>query len=327
MPFGFENPRDLFITVAVFALVFAVWLGVMILFYMRRNVRTRKIEERLGFHEPAPGEEKVLSLWLEDKVATTTVKQSRHKSFFEKIEQYRIDAGWDTPAAAILATLFAVTFLVTAVVYLLTKNILPGLGCAAGILLAFWFYLKHCTARRTAAFEQQFVDALDLAARSLRAGHPLMGAFRLISDEIQPPVSTVFSEICQQQALGLSLEDALEAVGERTSSDDLRLFATSVVIQLRSGGNLAQMMDRLAFVIRDRLRLGRRLKILTAQTQFSKRLLLGLPIFVFFAMHVLNPVYVDALYTTSQGHFLLLLGASGLLLGAWILNKMAKLKY
>ena len=119
---------------------------------------------------------------------------------------------------AVLATLVAVCLLVLAVVYLLTKNILPGLGSVAGILLAFWFYLKHCIARRATAFENQFVDALDLAARSLRAGHPLMGSFRLISEEIPPPVSTVFSEICQHQALGMSMEQALQGVADKTTS-------------------------------------------------------------------------------------------------------------
>jgi tight adherence protein B len=171
------------------------------------------------------------------------------------------------------------------------------------------------------------VDALDLSARSLRVGHPLVAAFRLISEEIAPPVNTIFSEICQQQALGVSLEEALHNVAEESTSGDLKLFATSVIIQLRSGGNLAEMMERVAIVIRERMRLSRRVRVLTAQTQFSKRVLLALPFFIFLVLNVINPKYMAPLYSTPDGRILMSIGAAGLVMGAWIMNRMAVLRY
>jgi tight adherence protein B len=176
-------------------------------------------------------------------------------------------------------------------------------------------------------FEIQFVDALDLAARSLRAGHPLVGSFQLIAEEIAAPVSTVFAQICQQQALGSSIEEALTLISERSSSKDLQLFATSVIIQVRSGGNLADMMERLAAVIRERRRLSRRLRVLTAQTQFSKRALLALPFVIFLGLNLLDPTYMVPLYTTSAGQFLLLIGGTGLVLGGWMMNRIGVLRY
>src|SRR6185295_2341557 len=155
--------------------------------------------------------------------------------------------------------------------------------------------------RRTALFETQFVDALDIAARSLRAGHPLVGAFRLIAEEIAPPVGSLFAQICQAQELGLSIERAIHEVAKTFNNADVRIFGTSIAIQLRSGGNLADMMDRLAYVMRDRMRLNRRVRVLTAQTQFSKRILAALPIFIFVALNTLNPGYMQPLYTTEMG--------------------------
>jgi tight adherence protein B len=238
-----------------------------------------------------------------------------------------MNAGWDSTAGTLLGCLLAASAFVLFAVFLLTESILPGLGIIFGIWVAFWFYLNHCVNRRTAIFERQFVDALDLASRSLRAGHPLVGAFRLISEEIPPPVSTAFFEISQKQALGQSLEAALQNVAAKSTSEDMKLFAAAVIIQLRSGGNLAEMMDRLSYVIRDRMRLSRRIRVLTAQTQFSKRVLLTLPFMFFFVLNLIRPSYMAPLYGTTEGRILIAISALGLFLGAWTINRMAVLRY
>ena len=176
-------------------------------------------------------------------------------------------------------------------------------------------------------FDAQFVDALDLAARSLRAGHPLTGAFQLAGEEVAAPVGTIFKEVCQQQDLGLALDESLRRAAQVRTSPDLKLFATSVIIQLESGGNLADMMDRLAAVIRDRMRLNRHARVLTAQTQLSKRILLALPFILFLVLSLLNPGYMEPLYSTSEGRYFIAFGAVSLLLGAWVMNRMVVLKY
>jgi tight adherence protein B len=107
----------------------------------------------------------------------------------------------------------------------------------------------------------------------------------------------------------------------------MKFFATSVVIQLRSGGNLADMMDRLAFVIRDRMRLARRVRVLTAQTQFSKRILQALPFAIFVILCLINPEYMQPLYTTSTGKTILGAAGAGLLAGTYTMNRLAVLRY
>jgi len=327
MPWKPEQGIELIIAAAAFALVFCIWLVVILLLSLRGKARARKIEERLGFEGAATGRQKVLSLWLDDRMATTMVPGSERKSPLYRLERLRMEAGWDTSAGTLLGCLLLVSAFILIGFFVITENILPGLGITFGLWVAFWFYLNHCVNRRRAIFERQFVDALDLASRSLRAGHPLVGAFRLISEEIPPPVSTVFFEISQKQALGQSLEGALQAVAAKSISADLKLFAAAVIIQLRSGGNLAEMMDRLAYVIRDRMRLSRRIRVLTAQTQFSKRVLLTLPFLLFFVLNFIRPSYLVPLYSTTTGQILLVISAVGLFLGAWTMNRMAVLRY
>jgi len=154
---------------------------------------------------------------------------------------------------------------------------------------------------------------MELAARSLRVGHPLIASFQLIADEIPAPVGELFGEVCQQQTLGVAMDEALRSASESVDSADLRLLATSVVIQLRTGGNLADMMQRLSNIIRERNRLTRRVRVLTAQTQFSKRVLLALPFLVFISMNVINPTYMQPLYSTFGGQLILGCATVGML--------------
>ncbi len=312
---------------AAFTLVLAVWAGGVLVWSLRNTLVERKIERRLGLNQPK-GPTRQLRLWHEGKEAVTTVPGLEPRPpLMLRLERLCRDAGWDVPAQTMLLGLIGGTLAILVFSVALQAPLLLGIAAAIAALLAFWAYLQHRIVKRQGLFDKQFVDALSLAARSLRAGHPLLASFRVISEEIPSPVGLIFSKICQQQALGVSLDQSLRSAAAETNSDDLKLFATSVIIQLRSGGNLADMMDRLAAVTRDRIRLSRHVRVLTAQTQFSKRVLLLMPFVVFVAIYSLNPNYIEPLYTTGTGRWLMGIAAAGLVVGAWLMNSMAKLKY
>jgi tight adherence protein B len=171
------------------------------------------------------------------------------------------------------------------------------------------------------------VDGLGIAARALRAGHPLMGAFQLISEEIDEPLGDIFYRICQEQMLGSDLKDSIHKVAKSTYNPELKLFATSVGIQLQSGGNLADLMDSLAEIIRARMRLNRRVRVMTSQTQFSKNLLIALPIIVFFVLNILNPEYAEPLYTTTVGRIMMAATAVSIFFGAWVMKRLTVLRF
>jgi tight adherence protein B len=323
-----ENNAQVVVIVSAFLLCMAVWAFVVSIWFIRRSSRSQKVEERLGLTEPEGGATRVLRLWYEGREVTTAVPgQARHSSLIARLRQYRNDAGWEMPLRSIVLGVTGLTALVFLVGFVLMGRLLAGMGAAVMLLLILWIYLRHAINRRMATFDAQFVDALELAARSLRAGHPLVGAFRLISEEIRPPVGTLFAGICRQQDLGVGLEDAVQVAASSCSSSDVKLFATSIVIQLRSGGNLADMMERLASVIRDRTRLSRRFQVLTAQTQLSKRILIALPVVLFVVMNAINPKYMEPLYTTPLGQSLLIFAGASLMLGVWAMNRMVVLRY
>ena len=325
-----RDPLEFIIVASVFGLVLAAWLTGFFMWYGKRAKRAGDLDERMGLtdEERKEGGARVIRLWHEGKETTTEVPGvSRRPSLKQRLQRLVREAGLEEQFRSILLGLLGVGALGFLLLLLAMGNVVPGLALCFSLPLGLLTFVKWRIEERRARFDVQLVDALDVAARSLRAGHPILGAFRLIAEEIPPPVSTVFDEICQQQALGISMGDSLRRVSLETSSADLRIFAASVIIQLESGGDLADMMGRIAFVIRERLRLVRKVRTLTTQTQFSKRILIALPIFMFIILNVVNPKYMSMLYDTFLGQILLGLAAVMMLLGTWMMNRMATLEY
>jgi tight adherence protein B len=328
----FDDPAHtiLFIQAAsAFGLVISIWLAGVLLWSTRRAKRSRELRQRLGIAPVEPdGDGRLLRLWHEGHEATTLVPgEDSHPGLRQRIEKLMRQADLRTPLPSAIMGSIAVLAIVFMAVLVITGNALIGLCSDVAVVIVFWILLNLRISRRIALFERQLIDALELAARSLRAGHPLVGAFKLIADEIPAPVGELFGRVWQQQQLGSPLDEALRGAAVDSGSEDAKLFSTSVRIQLRSGGNLADMMERLAEVIRERNRLSRRIHVLTAQTQFSKRVLLAMPFLMFVLLNVLNPRYLAPLYETSAGHIILLIAAGTLLLGWWVMNRMARLSW
>lgn len=322
---GNWNILDLVAAGSVFGLVLILVAVFVMLWSMRRKTIQDRVEQRLEI-EADDGKMRILRLWHDGEEIITKVARSDRSQWSRNLERMRHEAGFTAPIWSLLAGVMGLCGLLFLFVYVLLANFVVAMLVVVAVLLVLRIYLQKRIRRCRGRMEQQLVDALELSARSLRAGHPLTGAFRLVSEEVDPPVGTMFREICHQQNLGVTLNDALRTVAQRSTSEDLKLFATSVAIQMKSGGNLADMMDRLAFVIRERFRLGRRIRVLTAQTQFSKNVLLALPFALFTVLNVLGPQYMETLYVTWPGNLLLGAAAFSLLMGAWMMNRMVELR-
>ena len=318
---------DTMTAVAVFGLVLAVWTIGVVLWHNRRSAQSEQIRERLDPTLAETGKARTLRLWHEGEEATKTVPgRFRGPPLRERLEQTRKDAGFASPVRFLLLEAFgllAVTFLS---MYLITNRWVPAIVTTAVATVAIVWYTTARIASREAMFERQLVDGLELSARALRAGHPLLGAFHLISEEIPAPVGRIFAEICQHQAMGGSLDDALRRAAALTKNADMKLFSASLAINLRTGGNLADVVYGLAHVIRERMRLNRRFRVLIAQTQISKRILLGMPVMMLGVLSWMNPDYVSKLFDNTPGFILLCVATGSLLLGWIVMNRMASLK-
>lgn len=207
---------------------------------------------------------------------------------------------------------------------MLTGSILILL--AAGIVAAavpfahVWWKRK----KRFDAFLEHLPDALDLMSRALSAGHAFSEAMHMVSSEMPEPIATEFRKTYEEQNLGLSLKLALENLTQRIPLLDLRMCVTAVLIQRETGGNLAEILEKVAYTIRERFRIMGDLKTLTTSSRMSAWLLCGLPIFVTFVITAMNPDYMSVLWKDQRGHYLIatamILQVTGMLIVRKILN-------
>ena len=312
---------------AVFGLVFSVWCICIFLWFGKYISRLQSVQKRLGIVKKESTETHTLRLWRETQQHAGNAFSGQKLTLREHLEKLRRSAGWPMPAHTVILGVIAAAFLGFVGVYFCTGRITWAVGISIVVVVGFWSYTRYSISKNAALLERQLVDALGIAARALRAGHPLLGAFQLISEEIDEPLRDIFFRVCQEQMLGLDLKDSIQKVARGSYNPELKFFATAVAIQLQSGGNLADLMDSLAAVIRARMKLNKRVRVMTAQTQFSKRLLIALPIIMFFILDISNPQYIEPLYTTATGRIMLIMVTTSILFGAWVMNRMCILRF
>ena len=313
--------------VSLFVLVFCAW-SICVILWMVQYVRRRKqVQKRIGIGDREIDRSQVLQLWRDEQWAKQEHVEARRESLGERLERLRRSAGWKMPAPAVLLMVFAAAALAFGVVVVLGYGIWLGVAASLIVLVLFRSITRRRIATRLALFDRQFVDSLRIAARALRAGHPLVGAFQSISEEISEPIGPIFGEICQEQALGLDIQESMRRMADTTHNADLKLFATAVNIQMTTGGNLAELMDSLATVMRSRMRLNRKVRVLTASTQLNKQTLIGIPIFLFVLLNIMSPQYMEVFYFTWPGRYMLMITIASVVLGAWMMERLSVLRY
>lgn len=215
------------------------------------------------------------------------------------------------------------SYLVVVAVY---HYVLVGLAVgivAACIPLAVIGYKRR---RRFREFEKHFAEALDLLARAVRAGHAVTTGLEMVGKELAEPVAGEFRTTFEEQNFGLPLRDALLNLTERMPLLDVRFFVTAMLIQKETGGNLAEILDNLARVIRERFRIRGEVRIRTAQGRMTAGILIALPPIMAFLLHTLNPEYMKPLFTDPLGHWMLLIAGILQVVGSILLWKIVHIE-
>jgi tight adherence protein B len=200
--------------------------------------------------------------------------------------------------------------------------------CAAGLAAAGVPFLHVWWARRKRLnkFLEHLPDALELMSRALQAGHAFAESLHMISEEMPEPIATEFRKTYEEQNLGLSLKLALENLTQRVPLLDLRLCVTAIMIQRETGGNLAEILEKVAHTIRERFRIMEDLKTLTTSSRMSAWILCGLPIFVACAVTVMNPDYMSILWKDPRGHNLIAVAMTLQVTGMLVIRKILRIK-
>lgn len=259
---------------------------------------------------------------LED--GTNAIEQWISRSI--NIKRYLMQADLPWTPAKFLAMTFG-CFLAGTVLAPFAK--VPWLGApGVGLMLAALppTYVWFIRGRRLTAFGRQLPEALELISRALRAGHSLASGINLVAEEMNNPIRTEFGRAYEAQNLGRSLEESLEEMTERVPNLDLRFFVTAIILQRQTGGDLAEILDKIGHLIRERFKIFGQIQALTGEGRLSGIVLLALPPVLFVVMYRLNPDYAMVLFTDTMGQQMLAVAVVMQVLGAIVIKKIIDIK-
>lgn len=223
----------------------------------------------------------------------------------------------------IMAGLALTGFIVT---YFFTRSLLMSLPAGIALAIIPLFYIEFKKHQREEKFTELFPDALAMISRSLRSGHSFTSAIQLVGAEVSDPVGSLFKMAYDQQLLGLRINDTLNNLNNRIESLDLRFFTTAVAINSEVGGNFAEILDKLADTIRERIKIRRQLRVHTAQGRLTGYILAVMPIVVFFLMNILIPGYQDTLLKDDTGRIILIGAGVSQVIGYLIIRRIINIR-
>jgi tight adherence protein B len=209
-------------------------------------------------------------------------------------------------------------------IWLVNMYVVPVVVVVFFALPWLWLFFKR--ANRLKKFAAQLPDAMELVARALRAGHSLAAGMHVVAEEMPAPISREFARVYDEQNLGIPLEDALKGMCDRVPNLDLKFFVTSVAIQRQTGGDLAEILDRIGHVIRERFKILGQVKALTAEGRLSGVVLIAMPIGLFFLMLWMKPDYIEVLWTDPMGIKMSIGAIVLVLVGAYAIKKIIDIK-
>ncbi len=294
------------------ALVFLLVTGAVVGVYLLRSPDTqlrRRLQRRIeqvahAAPDEASGVDQLVKERVQgpvpvlDRMAGATARGSAFATWVEQ-------SGTSVSLSAVM--LFALGAAIPAglVAGMLVRH--PAATAAAGLagLAVPFLVLRQRRARRFHRFEEQFPEALDLLARAMRAGHAFITGLKMIADEIEAPVGPEFRKTFDEQNFGLPLKDALANLTERVPLIDVRFFATAVMIQRDTGGNLAEILENLAHVVRERFKILRQVRVYTAHGRLTGYVLVALPAVLAVALSFINPDHMNLLFRERMGQMML----------------------
>ncbi len=317
----------LFMILPIFGSILLVW-GVYQVIEDSRKVGRRRLLDRLRgdkrdktSKEVASILKKTLQQGAEDELFGNLIGRL---SFIPKLQSLLDQANVNWRASRVTFNLFGTALVALIGLKALQFGAVTAVGCALAIIAAPLFLLSFKRKRRMSKLTYQLPDVFAMMSQALRAGHGLASAIQLVHEQMPDPIGTEFGRVFHEQNLGIKIEDALLSMAERVDSLDVRFFVTAVLIQRQTGGDLAEVLDKIGGVIQQRIELFGMVKGLTAEGRLSGWVLFSLPIVVFLASMVLNRDYAMVLLTDPRGKLMLAMAIGMQIMGMamirWIVN-------
>lgn len=318
----------MWIVAAVFAGVIAIIVGAYWVAELRveeredADLRKRLTSQQVVVKEAIVKRDEALSV-----VVPLNRLLVRRRPMFEPIARALHQSGLPINIGAVVLAIVFLALVAAAVGLWLRLPLLWTVGAAAVSACLPVLFIRHAARRRLARFEESFPDAIDLMARALRAGHALSTAIEMAADEMPDPIGGELRQVFEQQNYGLSLPDALKALAARVPILDVRFFVTAVLTQRESGGNLAEVLDNLANVIRERFKVKRQVRVISAHGRITGWVLGFLPPVIAVLLFIISPTHMRLLIDDPLGLDMLLIAIGLQIVGVLFVRRIVNIEY
>jgi tight adherence protein B len=325
------------IVVAILAFVIvAVGIFLVFSFIDQRNAQARLLRERLGNKQGVVGQTaEDMALVRDETLSQIPALDNllRRSERVSNLQDLLEQANLKIRAGNILLLCGISAVALGTVGYVVSSPSMPVnqvmlfvlMGLVLGGVLPY-SYAAHKRNKRFQKFEEIFPEAIDTLARAVRAGHAFTTALELIASEVAEPVASEFRKLFEEQKFGLPVRDALINLTARVPLVDVKFFVTAVMLQRETGGNLAEILDNLSYVIRERFKILRQVRVYTAQGRLTMMLLMGLPPIIVATMISISPGYIHPLFADPIGHILIVGGIVLQTIGYFVIRKIIRIQ-
>jgi tight adherence protein B len=315
------------IALGVFAVVMLIILGAYFVLVVRDE---QKLLERLAPQGLTKRGGKLGVIKAEDRLSNVAAFDKvlrRSNKYVSPLKEFIDQSGVKMTIGSFLLSIACLALLGFVITFRFTFNIWFSLAGAALFGSLPYLYVKRAKTKRLYKFEEQFPEAIDLVSRALRAGHSLPTGLNMVADELSAPVGTEFRTLYDEQNFGLTLPEALRNFARRIPVLDARFFVTAVLTQREAGGNLAEVLDNLAEVIRARFKVKRQVRVISAHGRITGWVLAGLPPSVAVAAFVISPMHIQTLLGDPIGINMIMAAAVMQVVGTLIIRKIVDIEY
>jgi tight adherence protein B len=313
-------------TVLGVSVIVGALLAFALVLLLRPSSRTRALRERVDAFVPTSERRAGVSLSAAaDRLLESTETSLERTSWWPGVKQDLEVARIPLAPVQVLALTALGTLLAVWVLAAMTGSPLWGL---AGLLtpLVVRSVIRVQLNRERYRFDDQLPDHLQVVASAMRAGHSFVGALSVADLDAPQPIRREFDRAVADERLGVPIEEALDAVGDRMKSEDMTHVALVAMLQRQTGANSAEVLDRVAATLRERQELRRHVRVLTAQQRMARWVLTALPVGLILAISAINPEYMAPLFEETSGRILLGIGITGIVLGSYLLKRLVDIK-
>lgn len=320
--------ETIIIAIFIFVIVFFVIQATILTFRAIGNPEAGKIKKRLD--DLSSVQYEVSAADIRKKRILSKIpfinKFLSEASTVNRIERLVMQSGTSFSVGFFLLLTIVLSLLGYIVGKLIWQNQVTPILLSMAMICSPMVYLVFKKNKRMAKFEAQVPEALDLIARSLRSGHAFASGLKMVAEEFGEPLGPEFLKTMKEIQYGASTEDALKSLVERVECTDLKYFVISVILQRETGGNLAEIIESIGYIIRERFKLQGKIRVLTAEAKFSAVILISLPFIAVIAMQFMNPGYISTLLTTDIGQMSIGIALGMMFIGVLIMKKMIKIR-